>query len=140
MVRSTPLANKRQWLSLAANPNELNVNPVILEETDDVSADIASGLSTFANLMNFYYENVEKSDFGKTTLNYKVTDNSNFTAKTSELVIISCNMHGFNQELSTILELIKSNASDIFILEEHWLTPDNMLKFDHVFPDLYMFC
>ena len=48
-------------------------------------------------------------------------------------------MHGFTQGFYTVLELIKSNAPDIFMLKEHWLTPDNMLKFDQTFHDYTCF-
>jgi len=47
---------------------------------------------------------------------------------TSQLVIISYNLHGFNQGKHGIDELISTIEPDFFLLQEHWLTPDNMYK------------
>ena len=58
-----------------------------------------------------------------------MTDNFNFVTKTSELVIISYNMHRFRHELSTVLELIKYNAPDIFIQQEQWIICSSLIKF-----------
>ena len=82
-----------------------------------------------------HYNMTDNNEFGNTTTYYNMTDNFNFITKTIELVILSYNMHGFHQGFSTVLELIKSNVPDIFMLQEHWRTPDNMLEFDQVFPD-----
>ena len=43
LVRSTQTATTRQSLSLAVNPNEVDVNPDILEEIEDVPANTMSG-------------------------------------------------------------------------------------------------
>jgi len=39
-------------------------------------------------------------------------------------------MHGFNQDCATIDELITDYYADIFLLQEHWLTPANLFKLD----------
>ena len=46
------------------------------------------------------------------------------------LKIVSFNMHGFNQGCVAIDELINNCAPDIFLIQEHWLTPANLAKFD----------
>jgi len=57
----------------------------------------------------------------------------------SRLNVSSFNMHGFYQGFSVIEYLIKSDAPDIFLLQEHWLTPANMDNFDKYFPDFFTF-
>ena len=47
-------------------------------------------------------------------------------------------MHGFNQGQTAITELIENEGPDIFMLQEHWLTPANLCKFD-VFSDYFCF-
>ena len=39
-------------------------------------------------------------------------------------------MHGFNQGRMVINDLIDSYHPDVFLLQEHWLTPANLCKFD----------
>ena len=48
------------------------------------------------------------------------------------LKIVSYNMHGFMQGFSVLEDFINSEESpDVFLLQEHWLTPDNLSKFDY---------
>ena len=54
------------------------------------------------------------------------------------LSIISYNMHGFNQGFSTVRDLSASSTPDIFLLQEHWLTPANLNKFD-IFSNYFAF-
>jgi len=51
------------------------------------------------------------------------------------LCIVSYNMHGFNQGYTTVQELIESKSPDIFMIQEHWLTPCNLNKFNELFPN-----
>jgi len=48
----------------------------------------------------------------------------------NKLKIVFFNMHGFNQGCATIDELITDYYPDIFLLQEHWLTPANLFKLD----------
>ena len=48
-------------------------------------------------------------------------------------------MHGFNQGSSVLHELIDGESPDLFLLQEHWMTPANMYKFDEEFPDYSSF-
>jgi len=57
----------------------------------------------------------------------------------SELCIVSFNMHGYNQGAITVKDLIASNSPDVFMLQEHWLTPANLVKFNSDFPDYTLF-
>ncbi len=57
----------------------------------------------------------------------------------SELCIVSFNMHGYNQGAITVKDLIASNSPDVFMLQEHWLTPANLVKFSSDFPDYTLF-
>ena len=53
--------------------------------------------------------------------------------------VISYNMHGFNSGCEMIRDLISASEIDIFLLQEHWLTPANLSRFDDYFPDYYCF-
>jgi len=57
----------------------------------------------------------------------------------SSLCVISYNMHGYNQGLSLSHDMISSHTPDLLFLQEHWLTPHNMVKFNNDFPDFYVF-
>jgi len=46
------------------------------------------------------------------------------------LRIVSYNMRGFQQGCSVIEDLITNDKPDVFLLQEHWLTPANMVNFD----------
>jgi len=48
-------------------------------------------------------------------------------------------MHGYNQGLSVLLDMISSYTPDLLFLQEHWLTPHNMIKFNNDFPDFHVF-
>ena len=58
---------------------------------------------------------------------------------TSNVSIVSYNMHGYNQGITTVRDLIDSLSPDIFLLQEHWLTPANMSKFDTDASTFYAF-
>ena len=57
----------------------------------------------------------------------------------NHLSVISYNMHGFNQGFSTVRDLCLSDNPDVFLLQEHWLLPCNLSKFDQIFPDYFNF-
>lgn len=46
------------------------------------------------------------------------------------LEIVSSNMHGFNQGCATIDDIIQCSHPDVFLWQEHWLTPANLCKFN----------
>ena len=48
-------------------------------------------------------------------------------------------MHGFNQGYSLVRDLCLSEKPDIYLLQEHWTTPDNFTKFDNMFPGYFVF-
>ena len=49
---------------------------------------------------------------------------------TKLLKIVSFNMQGYNQNHVVIRDLIDSHGPDVFLLQEHWLTPANLSRFD----------
>ena len=61
-----------------------------------------------------------------------------FSMASRDKKILSFNMHGFNQGSTTIKELIESMCPDVFMLQEHWLTPANLSKFD-IFSNYFTF-
>ena len=42
-------------------------------------------------------------------------------------IVMSYNMHGFNSGCDMIRDIISASDVDIFMLQEHWLTPANSL-------------
>ena len=44
------------------------------------------------------------------------------------LTMVSYNLHGFNQGYVGINELISRHNVDIMLIQEHWLTPENLCK------------
>ena len=60
-------------------------------------------------------------------------DSGNDGAAVVDVQIISYNMHGFNQGRHTVRDLSHSIAPDVFLLQEHWLTPANMSRFEDEF-------
>ena len=48
-------------------------------------------------------------------------------------------MHGFNQGRQVVEDLINHTRPDVFLLQEHWLTPANLNKFDKYFGDYFTF-
>jgi len=47
-----------------------------------------------------------------------------------QLNITSYNMHGFHQGYAVLEDLCNAKSTDVFLLQEHWLTPSNLCKFD----------
>ena len=68
--------------------------------------------------------------------NNDVNGSGNFIE--SNLCIISYNMHGCNQGFNSIRGLINSYAPDMFLIQEHCLTPHNMSRFRSDFPEYYV--
>ena len=56
-----------------------------------------------------------------------------------ELKVISYNMRGFNQGYVAMNELIDTVDPDVFLCQEHWLTPVNLGKFNEYFPNYFTF-
>ena len=49
----------------------------------------------------------------------------------NEAYIVSYNMHGFNQGIELIKDIVcDSNSPVIILIQEHWLTPANMYRFE----------
>ena len=55
------------------------------------------------------------------------------------LKVISYNIHGFHQGYPVLDELVSRDRPDVLLLQEHWLTPANMYKFDSCFADYFSF-
>jgi len=59
--------------------------------------------------------------------------------KFDNLCIVSFNMHGFQQGLPVVTELLNDKHVDILAVQEHWLTPANLCKFNTVSADYFTF-
>jgi exonuclease III len=55
------------------------------------------------------------------------------------LTVVSYNLHGFNQGAPGIIEIISKIKPDVFLNQEHWLTPDNIDKLNSLSSDYFMF-
>ena len=56
----------------------------------------------------------------------------------ANISLISYNMHGYNQGLH-VAKHFADRQSDFILLQEHWLTPANMSKFQSDFPNYQAF-
>ena len=54
-----------------------------------------------------------------------------------DIRLLSFNMHGFYQGLPVLEDLINTENPVIILLQEHWLTPDNLIKFQQHFVDYF---
>ena len=54
-------------------------------------------------------------------------------------IAVSYNMHGINQVRVALTQLTESIAPDAIMLQEHWLSPDNLFKLNDVSPDYFVF-
>ena len=70
-----------------------------------------------------------------TSSEHLLFNKDNCDIPSGDLSVVSLKMHGFNHGFSTIRELTLSQSSDIFLIQEQWLTPDNVLQFDKYCPD-----
>ena len=68
-----------------------------------------------------------------------VSTNNNFLELGLELSIVSFNMHGYNQGVVTVRDVIESSSPAVLMLQEHWLTPTNLIKFNEDFPSYTWF-
>ena len=60
-------------------------------------------------------------------------------ANEHNFTVVSYNMHGYNQGFTTVSDLSSSMKPDVFLLQEHWLTPANLCKFDNCSSDYFAF-
>jgi hypothetical protein len=65
--------------------------------------------------------------------------NNQLFSDSLDLTVVSYNMHGFNQGFPSVRGLIGSVYPDVFLLQEHWLTPANLNKFSETFPGYFPF-
>ena len=63
----------------------------------------------------------------------ETSNDANADVRCLPLSIMSYNMHGYNQGFQTLRDLTLSMSPDIILLQEHWLTPANLYKFDQDF-------
>ena len=53
--------------------------------------------------------------------------------------IVSYNTHGYNEDAPTVRGLTLSTKRDVFVLQDHWLTPPKLSMFENDFPQLMCF-
>lgn len=58
---------------------------------------------------------------------------------TIRVKIMSFNMHGFHQGCPVLDDMIELFNPDVLLLQEHWLTPANLNKFDSHFTNYFSF-
>lgn len=61
------------------------------------------------------------------------------TDTTHRLTVISYNLHGFNQGRHGLMELISTLQPDAIMVQEHWLTPDNLYKLSEISDEYFDF-
>ena len=72
------------------------------------------------------------------------TEIQTFTASSSDLemqrfVVVSYNLHGFNQGYPGIRDLINTLSPEVIMLQEHWLYPSKLSKLNSIASD-YVSC
>jgi len=60
-------------------------------------------------------------------------------AVAERFVVISYNLHGYNQGRSGLVELVSTLKPDAIMVQEHWLTPDNLYKLNQISDDYVVF-
>ena len=55
------------------------------------------------------------------------------------LKVLSFNMHGYHQGSPVVDDMITDYAPDILLLQEHWLMPANLYKFNDQFSDCLLY-
>src|SRR5664279_3899549 len=60
-------------------------------------------------------------------------------SQTSQLTIISYNLHGLNQGMPGLNDLISKLSPDVIMVQEHWLTPDNLYKLSNISNDYFVY-
>ena len=65
------------------------------------------------------------------------SDNVSLVTDNGRFVVISYNMHGFNQGLEGTKEMIYKLCPDVIAVQEHWLTPANIYKLSEVSSDYF---
>jgi len=77
-----------------------------------------------------------------TVNNVNIVNNNSYNNSANSIDsirIVSYNMHGFNQGQPAVDEMITNDNIDMFLLQEHWLTPSNLHKFDERFDNYFTF-
>lgn len=73
-----------------------------------------------------------------TRTNNSNSANDSISAPRDILLIVSYNLHGFNQGVAGLDEIIDNISPDVFMIQEQWLTPANLCYFNR-FADYFMF-
>jgi len=55
------------------------------------------------------------------------------------LTVISYNLHGLNQGIPGITELMEQLSPDVIMVQEHWLTSDNLFKLSDISDNYFVF-
>ena len=55
------------------------------------------------------------------------------------LSVICYNLHGFNQGSHGVKDLMKTTIPDVFMLQEHWLSPDNLHKLNSLSNEYFVY-
>jgi len=57
---------------------------------------------------------------------------SRCVGETHRCVVVSYNLHGYNQGFYGIKDLVNVSSPDVIMVQEHWLYPSNLFKLDEV--------
>jgi exonuclease III len=56
-----------------------------------------------------------------------------------KLSVISYNLHGFNQGNHGVQDLMRTINPDVFMLQEHWLSPNNLHKLNSLSSEYFVY-
>ena len=66
-------------------------------------------------------------------------NDSNASPAVSRLTVVSYNLHGLNQGLPGIKDLMSLINPDVIMVQEHWLTSDNLFKLSNISENYFAF-
>jgi exonuclease III len=67
------------------------------------------------------------------------SSNSAASDNLQRFVVVSYNLRGYNQGSHSVMELIVKTAPSVILIQEHWLTPDNLYKLNCYSEDYFVF-
>jgi exonuclease III len=68
-----------------------------------------------------------------------LSSNSAVSDNLERFVVVSYNLHGYNQGSHGVKELIAKIAPSVILIQEHWHTPDNLYKLNSFSEDYFVF-
>ena len=83
--------------------------------------------------------NNSKTSSAAAALNTNLFDDFAVNQMKDRLIVVSYNMHGYNQGIEGTREFIQLLNPDIILLQEHWLSSDNLFKLSEISCEYFVY-